>query len=99
VDQASIAPLTNAAFASAGERKASSMSLGHVDAYAAAWAEETGVPVDVARQTLLARGFAPAPIDAAMIADQQRTVDLYVKEGVLPTRYDAASGFESSFNA
>ena len=73
--------------------------LGHVDAYAAAWAQETGVPVDVARQTLLARGFAPAPIDAAMIADQQRTVDLYVKEGVLPARYEAVSGFDASFNA
>jgi sulfonate transport system substrate-binding protein len=72
--------------------------LDNVDAYATAWANETGVPYEVARDTLRARGFAPAPIDAAMIADQQRTVDLYAKEGVLPARYDAALGFDLSFN-
>jgi sulfonate transport system substrate-binding protein len=70
-----------------------------MDAYATAWANETGVPYEVSRQTLLARGFAPAPIDARMIADQQHTIDVYVKEGVLPVRYDAAAGFDASFNA
>jgi sulfonate transport system substrate-binding protein len=73
--------------------------LDHMDAYATAWANETGVPYEVSRQTLLARGFAPAPIDARMIADQQHTIDVYVKEGVLPVRYDAAAGFDASFNA
>ncbi len=71
--------------------------LEHVDSYAAAWANETGVPYEVAKQTLLARGFAPAPIDARMIADQQHTIDVYVAEGVLPARYDAAAGFDPSF--
>ncbi len=53
---------------------------------------------EVSRQTLLARGFAPTPIDAAMIAEQQRTVDVYVKERVLPANYDAGAGFDTSFN-
>ena len=72
--------------------------LSHTDDYAKAWAAETGVPVDVSRETLQARGFNPALIDAAMIADQQRTVDLYTREGVLPLRYDTASAFDASFN-
>ena len=72
--------------------------LTHVDAYAQAWSDETGVPADVSRQTLLARGFAPAPIDLGVIADQQHTVDVYVREGVLPARYDASAGFDLSFN-
>ncbi len=72
--------------------------LGNVDTYAAAWANETGVPYEVSRETLNARGFAPVPIDAQMIADQQHTVDLYVREGVLPNRYDASAGFDASFN-
>ncbi len=72
--------------------------LANVDAYAAAWANETGVPYEVSRETLKARGFEPAPIDAQMIADQQHTVDLYVREGVLPGRYDASAGFDASFN-
>jgi sulfonate transport system substrate-binding protein len=73
--------------------------LANVEAYATAWANETGVPYEVSRQTLLARGFAPAPIDARMIADQQHTVDVYVKEGVLPVHDDAALGFDGSFNS
>ena len=79
--------------------KALDWGLQNTDAYAAAWAEETGVPVEVSRLTLQARGFKPVPIDADVIVDQQRTVDLYAREGVLPMRYDAAAGFDLSFNA
>lgn len=75
--------------------KALRWGLTNVDAYATAWANETGVPYDVARQTLLVRGFTPAPIDARMIADQQRTVDVYFQAGVLPVHYDAATGFDN----
>ena len=69
--------------------------LAKVDAYAAVWSSETGVPCEVSRKTLNARGFA---IDAQMIADQQHTVDLYAREGVVPARYDASAGFDASFN-
>jgi sulfonate transport system substrate-binding protein len=72
--------------------------LDHVDSYAKAWATETSVPYEVSRKTLLARGFAPAPIDAVMMVDQQRTVDVYVREGILPAHYDASAGFDASFN-
>jgi sulfonate transport system substrate-binding protein len=78
--------------------KALQWGLANLDAYAEAWANETGVPYNVARQTLLVRGFTPAPIDARMIADQQHVVDLYFHEGVLPVHYDAAAGFDASFN-
>ena len=73
--------------------------LRNTDPYATAWAAETGVPFEVARQTLLAQRFAPAPINPAMVADQQHTVDLYANEHVLPTRYDTASAFDSQLNA
>jgi sulfonate transport system substrate-binding protein len=79
--------------------KALHWGLVNVDAYAAAWANETGVPYEVARQTLLVRGFTPAPIDARMIADQQHTVDVYFQEGILPVHDDAAAGFDASFNS
>jgi sulfonate transport system substrate-binding protein len=79
--------------------KALHWGLANVDAYATAWASETGVPYEVARQTLLVRGFTPAPIDAHMVADQQHTVDVYFQAGVLPAHYDAAAGFDSSFNS
>jgi sulfonate transport system substrate-binding protein len=79
--------------------KALQWGLANVDAYATAWATETGVPYEVARETLLVRGFTPAPLDARMVADQQHTVDVYFQEGVLPVHYDAATGFDASFNS
>jgi sulfonate transport system substrate-binding protein len=73
--------------------------LANIDAYAAAWAKETGVPYEVSRKTLLVRGLTPAPIDDAVVSAQQQTIDLYAREGVLPARYAAAPGFDASFNA
>jgi sulfonate transport system substrate-binding protein len=72
--------------------------LANMDAYSKVWADETKVTPSVALATLKARGFTPALIDARMIADQQRTVDGYIKAGVLPGPQDAASGFDTSFN-
>ena len=71
--------------------------LTHPDEYAADWAKETGVSLDISKQTLKVRGFDPAPIDQAMIDDQTRTVDLYVRERVLPGQQDVAGGFDRSF--
>ena len=71
--------------------------LANPDAYAAAWSRETGVPLDISKLTLTARGFTPAPIDKAMIADQQHVVDLYVRERVLPQGQDVGAGFDVSF--
>jgi sulfonate transport system substrate-binding protein len=79
-------------------RTALRWGLEHVDAYAEAWAKKISVPYAVSRQTLLARGFSPVPVDAGVIADQQHTIDVYVKEGVLPASYDARPAFDPSFN-
>jgi sulfonate transport system substrate-binding protein len=78
--------------------KAQLWGLAQVEAYAAVWAEETHVTPSVSLATLKARGFTPALIDAGLIADQQKTVDGYVKAGVLPSAQDAAAGFDLSFN-
>jgi sulfonate transport system substrate-binding protein len=72
--------------------------LTNTDLYSKAWAQETQVPVEVARATLQARGFSPVSIDQGVITDQQRTIDLFVREHVLPERDDAAAGFDTSFN-
>lgn len=72
--------------------------LANTEAYAAIWAQETRVPVEVARATLQARGFTPVRIDAGVSADQQHTMDLYAREGLLPGKQDAAAGFETAFD-
>ena len=63
------------------------------------WARETGVTEEVARRTLDARGFLPVPVDEQVIAAQQRTVDLYTREGLLPAGVDVRGSFDPSFNA
>ncbi|MBL6612618.1 MAG: ABC transporter substrate-binding protein [Reyranella sp.] len=73
-------------------------SLANIDAYAAAWARETGVPYEVSQKTLLVRALAPVSIDDAVITAQQQTIDLYVREGVLPASYPAEPAFDRSFN-
>jgi sulfonate transport system substrate-binding protein len=72
--------------------------LEHVDAYAEIWSRETGVPLDVSKQTLQARGFTPVNIDDDLVRDQQKTVDLYARELVLPKPYDVSPAFDRSFN-
>jgi sulfonate transport system substrate-binding protein len=78
--------------------KALRWGAANVDAYAETWARETRVPVGVARATLIARGYVPSPIDQSVITDQQRTIDLYVREHLLPGPLDAAAGFDTAFN-
>lgn len=73
-------------------------SLANIDAYAAAWARETGVPYEVSQKTLLVRALTPVAIDDGVVAAQQQTIDLYVREGVLPASYAAAPAFDRSFN-
>jgi sulfonate transport system substrate-binding protein len=39
------------------------------------------------------------PTDARVIADEQKVIDLYASAGMLRKPFDAASGFDTSFNA
>ncbi len=73
--------------------------LAHPDDYAASWSKETGVPLDVSRRALLARGYRPEPLSPAVIADQQRLVDMCAAAGMMPAGQDVAGGFDLSFNA
>jgi sulfonate transport system substrate-binding protein len=39
------------------------------------------------------------PIDEAVIAAEQRTINLYVRNGLIPKRLEAAEILDPSFNA
>jgi sulfonate transport system substrate-binding protein len=73
--------------------------LSHPDEYAASWSKETGVPLNVSRQSLLARGYRPVPLSQDIVADQQSLVDMCVSAGMMPAGQDVAAGFEMSFRA
>lgn len=73
-------------------------ALGHVDDYATYWAGLVGTSVEVARFTFTSAPTWPVPIDDRVIAEQQRTADLYTDAGVIARRLDVRGFFDASFN-
>lgn len=70
----------------------------NVDAYSRYWAGLVGVPFEVARLSFTTAPALAVPIDAGVIADQQRTADLYTDAGLISRRVDVRSFFDTSFN-
>ena len=70
----------------------------HRDEYAAVLAAEIGVSQPVARLTFDTETPVAVPINAQVMADEQRTADRYLAAGVIRTGLDAARLFDASFN-
>ncbi len=70
----------------------------HRDEYARVLAAEIGVSQPVARLVFEAESPVPVPVDAQVVADEQRTADRYLAAGVIRTRLDASRLFDPSFN-
>lgn len=71
----------------------------HPQEYAQAQAKVTGLPVEVHLASTSSTEFSPVTITPAVIANLQRTADIYLEEGVLTRPVDVSRGFEPSFNA
>ncbi len=71
----------------------------HPDDYARVLAAEIGVTRPVARLVFDTDTPVPVPIDTAVIADEQKTIDRYLAAGIIHARLDAAKLFDPSFNA
>ncbi len=64
-------------------------TLEHLDAYAKSWSAIVGLPPEVG-QKVYARGrYIVSPIDESVVADEQKTIDLYVRAGLIQKRLDA----------
>jgi sulfonate transport system substrate-binding protein len=74
-------------------------SLAHLGDYARKLSEIIGVPEAVTQRYLNRAQIVPVMIDDSVVADQQRSIDLYAKYGIIPRRIDAGPGFDRSFNA
>ncbi len=70
----------------------------HVDAYSRYWAGLVGVSFEVARLSFTTSPAFAVPIDAGVVADQQRTADLYTGAGLIDHRVDVHEFFDASFN-
>ncbi len=70
----------------------------HPDDYARVLAAEIGISQPVARLIYETESPVPIAIDAQVIADQQKTADLYFNAKLIHTRLDAGKVFDASFN-
>jgi sulfonate transport system substrate-binding protein len=75
--------------------RAQAWSYRHVDAYSATLARIIGIPPAAALQ-FERRNTRWQPIDAAVIAQQQRTADFYLKAGLLREPLDVRA-FDRGF--
>jgi sulfonate transport system substrate-binding protein len=65
----------------------------HIGQYAETLARIIGIPVPAARLAFARRGTRYVPIDAAIVAEQQKTADFYLEAGLLTRRLDVAGTF------
>jgi len=72
-------------------------SVTHDAAYAELMHQETGVALDVWKRAIARTRRVSTPIDAVLIAEQQKTADRYFRAGLIPARIDVRKGFDQSF--
>ena len=62
--------------------------------YAETWSKLIGLPKEIPLLWFSRANTRPVPIDSAVVAAEQRTIDLYVRNGLIPKRIDAADVVE-----
>jgi sulfonate transport system substrate-binding protein len=70
----------------------------HPDAHARFMEKETGLAAAVWSEVAQRSKRPPAPVNAELIAAQQRTADRYHRAGLLAQPVDIAKGFDTSFH-
>jgi sulfonate transport system substrate-binding protein len=72
-------------------------SLDHVESYAATWGGLMNVPPAVAMNWLKRANIRVTAIDDAVVADEQKTIDLYVRAGLIQRKLVASEIVDRSF--
>jgi sulfonate transport system substrate-binding protein len=73
-------------------------SSGNVDSYAQTWAKLMNMPAAVASNWLTRAGIRIAPIDDGVVADEQKTIDLYLRSGLIKENLNASDIVDRSFS-
>jgi len=74
-------------------------SQDHVDSYAESWGKLMNIPAAVPLNWLRRAKIRIAPIDDAVVADEQTTIDLYVRTGLIKQKLNAPDVVDRSFSA
>ena len=72
-------------------------SLTHIDAYAQTWGKLMNIPPAVPLNWLSRAKIQIAPIDDGVVADEQKTIDLYFRAGLIKQKLNAADIVDRSF--
>jgi sulfonate transport system substrate-binding protein len=72
-------------------------SQDHVDSYAETWGQLMNIPSEVPRNWLGRAKIRITPIDDAVVADEQKTIDLYARNGLIGSRLVASDIVDRSF--
>jgi sulfonate transport system substrate-binding protein len=73
-------------------------SLDNVNSYAEAWGKLMNIPTAVPLNRLARAKIRIAPIDDAVVADEQKTIDLYFRSGLIKHNLDASDVVDRSFS-
>ena len=73
-------------------------SAGNVSSYAETWGKLMNIPASVPLNWLTRAKIRIAPIDDAVIADEQTTIDLYFRAGLIKQNLKAADIVDRSFS-
>jgi sulfonate transport system substrate-binding protein len=79
--------------------RAWAQSPANVDSYANTWSKLMGIPKEVPLQWFRRARIGLALIDDGVVADEQATIDLYFRTGLIKEKLDARSIVDASFNA
>jgi sulfonate transport system substrate-binding protein len=82
-------------------RLAKAYAWGHANPrlYAAALARDTGMPLDVAADSIARQNVSPAPITPDVARAERATLDLFRRAGIASTSTAIEGAFDPSFNA
>jgi sulfonate transport system substrate-binding protein len=72
-------------------------SLTNVNGYAETWGRLMNIPPAVARNWLSRAKIRLAPVDDGVVADEQKTIDLYFRSGLIKKQLNAADIVDRSF--
>jgi sulfonate transport system substrate-binding protein len=73
-------------------------SLGNINSYAETWGKLMNIPTAVPLNWLARAKIRIAPIDDAVVADEQTTIDLYFRSGLIKQKLDASDVVDRSFS-
>ena len=73
-------------------------SLGNVNSYAATWGKLMNIPTAVSLNWLTRAKIRIAPIDDGVVADEQKTIDLYFRSGLIKQNLTASDIVDRSFS-